>query len=141
MSSWWGGDDSGSDSDLYESDEEVKKKQPERPTRTYTLDESSSEDEGARKVKSKKESRFEDLRKALATIEAKRRNNDWIAIAEGPPAAPPRFCSFIFPLLSHFQLLHPLRAPVSVLVPARPAPSPHWPPSALLRSPSSHSLV
>lgn len=109
MAAWWGGDDSGSDSDLYESDEEQqKKKQPDRPVRTFTLDESSSEDEGTRKVRSKKESRFEDLRKSLALIENKRRNNDWIAIAEGPlasslPMSPRTIMSSVF-MLSGMKL-------------------------------------
>ena len=88
MSDWWGGgDDSGEESDLYSSDEEGARGGvgggEVAKTRAFTLDDSSSEDEGKRVVRSKKTARFDDVRKALDVIAAKLKINDWVAISEG----------------------------------------------------------
>lgn len=85
--SWWGADDSGDDSDLFSSDEEARVEA--RPSRAapshsnYALDDSSSDDEGKRVVKSKKDARFDDVTKSLEIIAARLKINDWGAIAEG----------------------------------------------------------
>eukprot|EP01128_Nolandella_sp_AFSM9_P009834 TRINITY_DN649_c0_g3_i1.p1 TRINITY_DN649_c0_g3~~TRINITY_DN649_c0_g3_i1.p1 ORF type:complete len:908 (-),score=343.75 TRINITY_DN649_c0_g3_i1:288-3011(-) len=82
MSDWWGADDSGSDSDLYSTDEEDDLQVSAAKSRVvYALDESSSEDGKKRVVKSKKESAFEDIQKSVSLIDKKIAINDWVAIS------------------------------------------------------------
>lgn len=82
MADWWGGEDSGDDSDLYSTDEEDDNMPKQRIV--YALDDSSSDDGEKRVVKSKKESAFDDLQKAVDVINKKIAINDWVAISTGP---------------------------------------------------------
>lgn len=102
MAWWGGGDESDSGSDLYSSEDENVAQEPTRQ-RTFTLDESSSDEEGRRVVRSKKTARFEDLRKSTDTMASKMKINDWVAILEGTRPRP-RSPAFLAPSSPVFRL-------------------------------------